>query len=654
MRNILKNVGLIVFESLWPLALGVLLYFGGASCSSLFDNYLLFVFFWVGIQIGVILLPFGLLTFEKIRVLSVFVGVIWAIGVYGYFLCTVSHFLEKSLLNISGKTLLKNLTHFKWDDPHVLMMSFMFLWSVSALGLSFYVLKYALTSLKGTKAILKKKNRNPENSSTHGSAIFSSLKEISALNNPDGIPIGMYTSKSLRESDPLKRKALLKSLKNGDILKVKADHSVVIAPSGAGKGVGIIVPTLLDYKGPVFVTDIKGENYQITYKARKEMGHEVICLDPFEITTASLEGWNILDVLKIDSPTVVEDSASIAALLSPQKKSEGGNSRYFSEQAARLIQCLILHVSCSSEISDDQRNLVTVFDLLMQSMHNLKNDTLLQIATDEDLLDGIVSSLASRILGTEERELSGTLNTASQELSFLQSPLMRKFFTKSTFNTTQVLDAKTDIYVCLPPEHRESYGRFMRLVTGSIFLEMQKSREKKGASFQNHKLLMVLDEMPSLGHISAIEDMIVYGRGYGVSVMAVSQTIELIKSTYPESWKTFLSNHLTLFFGCSDNETCKIVSDMLGKRTVLGFSHSKGQGNQKKSLEWMGSNSLQEGNSYGEVGRALLTADEVKTLGDDIVIGFLRGKRAIMIKRLSYMNHNEYKGRFLENSFYEC
>ncbi|HQS94482.1 MAG TPA: type IV secretory system conjugative DNA transfer family protein, partial [Alphaproteobacteria bacterium] len=89
-------------------------------------------------------------------------------------------------------------------------------------------------------------------------------------------------------------------IKQGKILRLKVDHSVVIAPSGAGKGVGIIIPALLDYKGPAFVTDIKGENYEITHKARQEM----IKQHPFWCARISLvlsAGEN--PVLARDKPT---------------------------------------------------------------------------------------------------------------------------------------------------------------------------------------------------------------------------------------------------------------------------------------------------------------------------------------------------------------
>ena len=268
---------------------------------------------------------------------------------------------KEALSPLTKSQILKEILHFGDSGEDYLKLGCVF-WSMSAIGASFYVLKYALTSLKGRKTPLKNKSIHREERSTHGSATLIGLKELKALNQKQGIPIGVYLPKILETQDPLQFKEKLQTLKQGTLLRLKVDHSVVIAPSGAGKGVGIIIPTLLDYRGPVFVTDIKGENYEITHKAREEMGHKVVCLDPFRMTTAAFETWNVLEGLRADSPTVIEDAAAIAALLSPQG-SEGSNARYFSEQAARLIQCLMLYVACSDDILDKERNLVTVFDL---------------------------------------------------------------------------------------------------------------------------------------------------------------------------------------------------------------------------------------------------------------------------------------------------
>jgi hypothetical protein len=46
-------------------------------------------------------------------------------------------------------------------------------------------------------------------------------------------------------------------------------HMLTCAPTGAGKGIGAVIPNLLDYPGSAFVLDLKGENYAVTARARR-------------------------------------------------------------------------------------------------------------------------------------------------------------------------------------------------------------------------------------------------------------------------------------------------------------------------------------------------------------------------------------------------
>ena len=59
------------------------------------------------------------------------------------------------------------------------------------------------------------------------------------------------------------------------------------AATGAGKGRSVLFPTLLTHEGPVICVDIKGENYQVTSRRRREMGQQVVVLDPFHLVTAA-------------------------------------------------------------------------------------------------------------------------------------------------------------------------------------------------------------------------------------------------------------------------------------------------------------------------------------------------------------------------------
>jgi hypothetical protein len=71
-------------------------------------------------------------------------------------------------------------------------------------------------------------------------------------------------------------------------------HVLTCAPTGAGKGIGAVIPNLLDYPGSAFVLDFKGEIHAVTASARRALGHDVILIDPFGVVgapTRSLNWW---------------------------------------------------------------------------------------------------------------------------------------------------------------------------------------------------------------------------------------------------------------------------------------------------------------------------------------------------------------------------
>src|SRR4051812_14742042 len=53
-------------------------------------------------------------------------------------------------------------------------------------------------------------------------------------------------------------------------------HLITVAPPGAGKGRGVIIPNLLTPPGPAVVIDPKGEASQTTARRRRELGQQVV------------------------------------------------------------------------------------------------------------------------------------------------------------------------------------------------------------------------------------------------------------------------------------------------------------------------------------------------------------------------------------------
>ena len=85
--------------------------------------------------------------------------------------------------------------------------------------------------------------RQTRHVTTYGSARWARLEEVrqAGLLGDRGAVLGRYNGRYLRHDGP--------------------EHVMAFAPTRSGKGVGLVVPTLLAWTGSVVVHDIKGENW---------------------------------------------------------------------------------------------------------------------------------------------------------------------------------------------------------------------------------------------------------------------------------------------------------------------------------------------------------------------------------------------------------
>ena len=128
--------------------------------------------------------------------------------------------------------------------------------------------------------------REARNVATYGSARWAEERNRSAgLLGPDGVVLGRRT-RYLRHDGP--------------------EHVLCFAPTRSGKGVGLVVPTLLTWSGSCIVHDIKGENWTLTAGFRAKHGR-VLLFDPTNVHSAAYNPllevrqgeWEVRDVQNI-------------------------------------------------------------------------------------------------------------------------------------------------------------------------------------------------------------------------------------------------------------------------------------------------------------------------------------------------------------------
>jgi type IV secretion system protein VirD4 len=91
------------------------------------------------------------------------------------------------------------------------------------------------------------------------------------------------------------------------------EHVLCFAPTRSGKGVGLVVPTLLTWPGSCIVHDIKGENWNLTSGFRARHGR-VLLFDPTNAKSAAYNPllevrrgeWEVRDVQNVADVSWIE------------------------------------------------------------------------------------------------------------------------------------------------------------------------------------------------------------------------------------------------------------------------------------------------------------------------------------------------------------
>ena len=438
------------------------------------------------------------------------------------------------------------------------------------------------------------------------------------------------------------------------------EHILAFAPTRSGKGVSLVLPTLLAWPGSTLVLDIKGENWALTAGWRKSMGHKVIRFDPKDVTRTAR--FNPLQTIRLYQDEAVQDAQAVATiLLDPQGK---GLTEYFEKAAfafftAAVLHCLIIH--------RQHGKVATMYDFaLMLGDPDQSTDELLHsmIETDHAEILGPqcrfarevhlnIASSAQEMLNKAEKERSGVLSTAGVNLSIYKDPTVAYATGYSDFEIEDLMNHEVPVglYFVLSPADIDRLRPLTRLIFNVILCRLNERMDFEGGrSVQHfkHRLLLMLDEFTSLGNLGIFERALAYMAGYGIKAYIIVQDIVQLQKAYSKE-ETIMSNcHIRIAYAPNNPETARVLSDMTGKTTVVesrtSLSGSRGGHLKNASV------------SVQEVARPLLTADECGRLpgmsknargemeGGDMLI-FMAGSSTIYGKQILYFQDPVFRER---------
>ncbi len=452
---------------------------------------------------------------------------------------------------------------------------------------------------------------------TYGSARWAEWREVRAagLLAGAGVFLGRLGGRYLRHDGP--------------------EHVLAFAPTRSGKGVGLVVPTLLGWTGSSVIHDIKGENWALTAGFRSLFSH-CLLFDPTDERSARYNP--LLEVRR--GVHEVRDVQNIADILvDPEGALERRN--HWEKTSHSLLVGTILHILYAEEektlarvatfLSDPARSFAATLRVMMTTNH---------LGTDEaPLVHPVVASAARELMNKSENERSGVLSTALSFLGLYRDPTVAKVTATSDWRIADLVEGgrPVSLYLVVPPSDLSRTKPLVRLILNQIGRRLTERRE---TGVPRRPLLLMLDEFPALGRLDFFETALAFMAGYGIRAFLIAQSLNQIVKAYGENNSILDNCHVRVAFSTNDERTARRISDALGTATEQRAMRNYAG---HRLAPWLAHVMV----SRQETSRPLLTPGEVMQLPPAEELVLVSGLPPVRAHKLRYYEDRNFTARVL-------
>lgn len=494
--------------------------------------------------------------------------------------------------------------------------------------------------------------------------------------------------------------------KSGDLVTHSSNlHTLIVGSTRSGKGVGSVIPTCFKWTESLIVLDPKGENWEVTsafrsrfsycFKFHPENPKESIHYNPLlsirrgTSTMADIQNLCLsLIALNEQSKDPFWDNEArklLAAVIGyviycnpPEKKTFKEVYSIFtaSDKDFEQSQQTVMQVDAAGNpvpVRDDrspvQKRLSFYAANAKDYIAKAENSNMIMTAEqkevflerysqsiemrrkiekdcdgllmDEDIanLDRIMQDL-SYFAGCEPRQLSSVVSTMMSNLQVIADAKVQEVTSRSDFTFEDFVDGVPDedgklrpmsLYLVVSVNSMARLLPLMKIIFEQAITLLCRELKKRP-----YRLLLLMDEFRQLGKMEIVEKALALSAGYGVLCYIIIQSYEQLKVLY-QSDALFTDNFgYQVIMRTNDDATCKKIENMLGQGTVkhtrLNTSGNLGQlVYQHESMDTQ------------ELGRSLMTAEEVRSMDDSEELIFVSGMHPYKAKKIRYYLDDRFK-----------
>jgi len=460
----------------------------------------------------------------------------------------------------------------------------------------------------------------PKQRTLHGDARFATGGDLSAKDmfkpHKNGIVVGKF---------------------GGKLVRLGGQQFVILAaPTRSGKGVGIVIPNLLDYQESMVVLDIKQENFDLTSGWRASVGHEIFLFNPFAEDRRS-HRWNPLTYVSSDPAFRVSDLMSIAAMLYPDGAED---QKFWVSQARNAFMAFALYLF--EKYDDDQKigfpfsKPPTIGAIYRLASGDGKQELkpFLKDLSQRPFLSSHAKTAFAGMLSQADETFASILGTFKEPLNAWINPILDAVTSADDFRLDDVRKKKMTIYIGIQPNKLAESRLIINLFFSQLININTKELPQNNKELK-HQCLLLMDEFTSIGKVDIISTAVSYMAGYNIRLLPIIQSMSQLDATYGKDLsRTMITNHaLQIVYAPREQQDANDYSEMLGYTTVRKDSFTRGR---------------EFSRSESEERRALMLPQELKAIGFDKEIFFYEGiPHPVMCDKIKYFQDKYFTQRLL-------
>lgn len=459
----------------------------------------------------------------------------------------------------------------------------------------------------------------PAAKALHGEARFASAADLARHGFFKDAPTGIVVGKV-----------------NGKLARLAGQQFVILAaPTRSGKGVGIVIPNLLEYQDSVVVLDIKQENFALTSGWRASQGQEVYLFNPFAEDRRS-HRWNPLSYVSDDPAFRISDLMSIAAMLYPDGAED---QKFWVSQARNAFMAFTLFLF---ENHDDEKKtgfpgagaptLGAVYRVSSGDGTDLKQ--YLKRLSERPFLSGYCRTAFANLLSQADETFASILGTFKEPLNPWINPVLDAATSADDFLLTDVRKKRMTIYIGIQPNKLAESRLIVNLFFSQLINLNTKELPQQDPALK-HQCLLLMDEFTSIGKVEILASAVSYMAGYNIRLLPIIQSVAQLDAVYGKDVaRTLITNHaLQILYAPREQQDANEYSEMLGYTTVRRQNITRGRDFSR---------------SESEERRALMLPQELKAMGFDKEVFLYEGiPHPVMCEKIKYYQDRHFTSRLL-------